>query len=88
MRLHSVTTGLPTVVWIVVALGAALTLSVCWFFRPLNLSVHFWMVTITSTLLGSIIWLLVVLDHPFLGSVSVGPEAFEQVYTSLMMGAH
>ena len=88
MRLHSVTTGLPTVVWIVVALGAGLTLSVCWFFRTLSLSVHFWMVTITSTLLGSIIWLLVVLAHPFLGSVSVGPEAFEQVYTSLMMGAH
>jgi hypothetical protein len=88
MRLYSVTTGLPTAVWIVVALGAVLTLSVCWFFRTLNLSVHFWMVTITSALLGSIIWLLVVLDHPFLGSVSVGPEAFEQVYTSLMMGAH
>ena len=67
MRLHSVTTGLPTVVWIVVALGAALTLSVCWFFRTLNLSVHFWMVTITSTLLGSIIWLLVVLDPHFSG---------------------
>jgi branched-chain amino acid transport system substrate-binding protein len=88
LRLHSVTTGLPSVVWIVVALGAALTLSVCWFFRTRNLSVHFWMVSITSTLLGSIIWLLVVLDHPFLGEVSIGPEAFEQVYSSLMMGAH
>ena len=88
IRLHTVTTGLPAVVWIVVALGAVLTLSVCWFFKTLNLSVHFWMVTITSVLLGSIIWLLVILDHPFLGSVSIGPEAFEQVYTSLMMGAH
>jgi hypothetical protein len=42
------------------------------------------MITLTALLLGSIIWLLVVLDHPFLGSVSIGPEAFEEVFTSLM----
>jgi hypothetical protein len=28
------------------------------------------------------------LDHPFLGQVSIGPEAFEQVYSSLMVAAH
>ena len=49
-----------------------------------NFSVHFWMVTLTALLLGSIIWLLVVFDHPFLGSVSIGPEAFEEVFTALM----
>jgi hypothetical protein len=87
MRLHNVASGLPTAVWIVVALGAVLTMSVGCFFKTRNFSVHFWMVTITSMLLGSIIWLLVVLDHPFLGPVSIGPEAFEQVYSSLIVAA-
>jgi Protein of unknown function (DUF4239) len=88
MRLHNVATGLPTAVWIVVVLGAVLTMSVSWFFKTRSFSVHFWMVAITSMLLGCIIWLLVVLDHPFLGQVSIGPEAFEQVYSSLMVAAH
>ena len=88
MRLHSVATGLPSAVWVVVGLGAVLTMCVAWFFKTENFSVHFWMVTLTALLLGSIIWLLVVFDHPFLGSVSIGPEAFEDVFTSLMAQDH
>lgn len=88
MRVHNVETGLPAAVWIVVGLGAVLTMSVSWFFKTQTFSVHFWMVTLTSTLLGCIIWLLVVMDHPFLGSVSIGPEAFEEVYSGLMTVAH
>lgn len=88
MRLHNVQSGLPPAVWVVVALGAVITLSVSWFFTTVSFTVHFWMVTLTALLLGLIIWLLVILDHPFLGEVSIGPEPFEQVYTSLMTTGH
>ena len=84
MRLHSVQSGLPEAVWLVVILGAAITLSVSWFFQTATFAVHFWMVTITAALLGAIIWLLAILDHPFLGEVSIGPEPFEQVYVTIM----
>jgi hypothetical protein len=72
----------------VVGLGAVLTMCVAWFFKTENFSVHFWMVTLTALLLGSIIWLLVVFDHPFLGAVSIGPAAFEEVFNSLMTQGH
>lgn len=88
MRLHNVQSGLPPAVWVVVALGAVITLSVASVFKTTSFTVHFWMVTLTAVLLGLIIWLLVVLDHPFLGEVSIGPEPFEQVYTSLMTSGH
>lgn len=88
MRLHSVESGLPSVVWVVVVLGAVITLSVSWFFKTASFTVHFWMVTLDAALLGLIIWLLVVLDHPFLGRVSIGPEPFEQVYHSIMITGH
>jgi hypothetical protein len=84
MRLHSVQSGLPTAVWVVVALGAVITLSVGWFFQTVSFAVHFWMVGLTATLLGLIIWLLAVMDHPFRGEVSIGPEPFEQVYATIM----
>ena len=88
MRLHSVESGLPAAVWVVVVLGAMITLSMGWFFQTVSFAVHFWMVTLTATLLGLIIWLLVVMDHPFLGQVSIGPEAFEQVYDTIMTDGH
>jgi hypothetical protein len=88
MRLHSVGSGLPPAVWVVVAVGAAITLSVACFFETVSFLTHFWMVTLTASLLGLIIWLLIVMDHPFLGEVSVGPEAFEQVYNSIMAAGH
>ena len=84
MRLHNVESGLPGAVWVVVALGAVITMSLGWFFQTVRFAVHFWMVTLTASLLGLIIWLLVVMDHPFLGEVSIGPEPFEQVYSTLM----
>ena len=84
MRLHNVESGLPEAVWLVVVLGAMITLSVSWFFETTTFAVHFWMVTFTAGLLGAIIWLLVILDHPFLGEVSIGPEPFEQVYATIM----
>ncbi len=88
MRLHSVQTGLPSAVWVVVVLGAIITISAGWFFLTLSFSLHFWMMTLTSALLGLIIWLLVVMDHPFIGAVSVGPGPFVQVYKTVMASGH
>jgi hypothetical protein len=84
MRLHSVETGLPFAIWVVIALGAAITLAVGCFFETKSFAVHFWMVSLTSSLIGIIIWLLAMLDHPFLGQVSIGPEPFERVYETIM----
>jgi hypothetical protein len=88
MRLHSVESGLPFAVWVVIALGAAITLAVGCFFETKSFAVHFWMISLTSSLIGLIIWLLAMLDHPFLGEVSIGPEPFEQVYNTIMAAGH
>jgi hypothetical protein len=83
-RQHSVQGGLPAVVWIVIVVGAVITLSVGWFFETTTFAVHFWMVTLAASLLGLIVWLLVMMDNPFLGDVSIGPAPFEQVYATIM----
>jgi hypothetical protein len=88
MRIHNVESGLPAAVWVVVVFGAVITLSVSWFFKTTTFAVHFWMVAITASLLGLIIWLLAMMDHPFRGQVSIGPDVFEQVYTTLMATGH
>ena len=84
MRLMSVESRLPMSVWIVVVLGAIATLAITWFFQSVSFKVHFWMTLIFSALVGLIIQLLAVMDHPYLGDFSVSANAFRVVYDQLM----
>jgi hypothetical protein len=45
---------------------------------------HFWMTALLSSLLGLMIFLLAAMDHPYLGNLSVGPDAFQVVYDQTM----
>ena len=80
----SVESRLPMSVWIVVVLGAIATLAITWFFQSVSFKVHFWMTLIFSALVGLIIQLLAVMDHPYLGDFSVSANAFRVVYDQLM----
>jgi hypothetical protein len=84
MRLGSVTTGLSSALWLMVLFGAFINIAATWFFHLRNPTMHFWMTVLLSVLLGLMIFLLAAMDHPYLGVVSVGPEAFEVVYDQLM----
>jgi hypothetical protein len=83
-RLHHVTTGLPPVLWYVVAVGAVLGIVLTWLFSINRLSVHLCVAGLLSLLTGLVVFLIAAMDHPFRGEVSVSPEAYEIVQRSLM----
>jgi Protein of unknown function (DUF4239) len=83
VRLAEVTSGIPTILWWVVAIGAVLNLVLIWM-MDMETRVHVMLTTVLSLFLASVIFLVVAMDHPFRGEVSVGSEPFEQVYRTLM----
>jgi Protein of unknown function (DUF4239) len=83
-RLRSAVTGLPAPLWVVVLVGAFISIALTWFFDMRSRSMHFWMTVMFSGLLGLQMFLLAIMDNPFRGEISVGPEAFELVYEQLM----
>jgi hypothetical protein len=83
-RLHHVTTGLPPVLWYVVAAGAVLGIVLTWLFSIDSLSAHLTVAGILSLLTGLVVFLIAAMDHPYRGDVSVTPEAFEIVQKSLI----
>ena len=87
MRLKSATAGLPVSLWVVVLAGGFLNIALTWFFHMKSQSMHFWMTVMFSTLLGLLIYLMVDMDKPFRGQISIGPDAFEMVYEQLMKPA-
>ena len=82
-RLYSVTAGIPGVLWYTVAVGALINMMMIWLF-DLRLGVHLLLGGTIALFLATMISLIVLMDHPFRGEVSVSPQAFQLVYDQLM----
>jgi hypothetical protein len=82
-RLSNVTTGLPAVLWWVVAVGAAINIILIWL-QDMEIHVHLILGAALACILGLVIFLIAELDNPFRGEVSIGPEAIVQVYENVM----
>ena len=72
-RLSNVTTGLPAVLWWVVAIGAVLNIVLIWM-QDMEIHVHLILGAVLAAMLGAVVFLIAELDNPFRGEVAVGPE--------------
>ena len=82
-RLANVTTGIPRVFWWVVVIGAVIFV-VLLAMLGMEIHVHLILGGAVALFLGLVIFLIAAMDNPFRGDVSVGPDAFEAIYASLM----
>jgi hypothetical protein len=85
LRIASVSTQLPPIVWMVVFGGSVLNLSLMWLFVVEKKRLHDLLTAVLASLLGLLVFLLAVMDFPFRGEFSVGPDSFELVYQQLMV---
>jgi Protein of unknown function (DUF4239) len=83
LRLHSVTTGIPALLWWVVFIGAGVNILLIWML-DVKLVPHLVLSGVISFYLATLIALIAAMDNPFLGEVCVQPDAFESVYESVM----
>lgn len=84
LRLFSVTVALPAILWVVMFIGALLSMTLVALFDVKHLRVHLAVSGILSFFVSLLLYLAVALDNPFRGGVSVSPRAFEIVQESLM----
>lgn len=84
LRLQSVRSGLPVTMYMVVIIGALLNIMVSWLFVVENFRLHVMLNMLMAALLGLLVYLIAVMDNPFRGEFSVGPDAFEFVRDQLM----
>jgi Protein of unknown function (DUF4239) len=69
----------PGVVWLVLSLGALFTIAFTFFFGTRNARAQVLMTGLLSALILMGLLVIVSIDHPFTGSVSVRPEALVEV---------
>lgn len=85
-RRHNVNTGVPGALYAAVILGGLDTIALTWFLPVNRLGLHMMMTGITAAMIGMVIFTIIVIDHPFRGAISIGPDAFQDSYYYLMDG--
>lgn len=83
-RLESITTGLPDVLWFLVAVGAVGNAVLTCLFDVKRLSVHLLLAGLMALFVSQMVFMIVAMDKPFRGEVSVGSDPFQLVQRSLM----
>jgi hypothetical protein len=85
MRLYSVKSSLPASMWYVMILGAILNIAICWLF-DMRFITQLLLGGILAAYLGTMIYLIVDMNQPFRGDVSITAEPFEVLYRRMSEG--
>jgi hypothetical protein len=86
LRVDAVDTGLPTVMWVVIVLGAFIGLSATFWFKVEDVRLHAIQVALMATFIGLVAFMMFALDHPFRGKLALGPDPYVLIYDQLMKG--
>lgn len=86
LRLDAVGTGLPTVMWAVIVIGAFIGLSASFFFKVQDARLHLVEVLLLAVFIGLIIFMILTLDRPFRGNLGIRADPYQLVYDQLMKG--
>jgi len=79
MRLFTVTSSIPAVMWYVVILGALITIAMVWLF-DMKFITQLMLGGILAAYLGTMMHLIFDMNQPFRGDVSITAEPFEVLY--------
>jgi hypothetical protein len=85
-RIHDSDASLPGSLYAVVLIGGLLTIILTYFLALDRFPLHIVMTLICSAMIGMVVFLIVVMDRPFRGEVSIGNEDFARAYATLMHG--
>ena len=82
-RLEFVNTGLPSMLWLIVMIGAAMTLALLWFINNDLLWVRLTASSVLAIYVGLMMFFIAAMDHPLRGAYSISPDALIELRTMM-----
>ena len=83
-RVDKVDQSLPGVLWAVVAIGGLLTITASYFFWIEDTRFHVALLSMLTTFVALMIYLIAALDRPFHGNISVSSDSYQLVIDRIM----
>ena len=84
LRVDSVSTGLPSVLWLIVVAGAFISLSSSFFFKVEDARLHVIELVLLAVFIGLVIFMILALDRPYRGDLGIRADPYQLVYDQLM----
>jgi hypothetical protein len=82
-RILAADSAIPAIVWWIVAFGSALTIGFTYLFGTRDFRMHLAVTGMVAASMALVIVLIVALDRPFRGDLSVSVEAYENIAGSI-----
>ncbi|MDQ2859053.1 MAG: DUF4239 domain-containing protein [Candidatus Eremiobacteraeota bacterium] len=83
-RIYSVPSAVPAVIWVGLTLGACTVIGFLYLFGLRNFRVQLLMTAATAAMIGVLFGLIIELDYPFRGDVSVTPERWLSLHDAML----
>ncbi|HVP70063.1 MAG TPA: hypothetical protein VMS45_01990 [Gemmatimonadaceae bacterium] len=84
MRLDAVEVHLPGVLWLIIVIGAIVSVVSAYYFPVVDPRIHRVQVALLTMFIGLVIFLVLALDRPFRGDLGLPSTPYQLVYDHLM----
>lgn len=84
LRLDAVDTALPGVLWMVILLGALVSLTSAYFFRVEDYRFQALMVVLLAVFVSLVVFVVFALDRPFRGDLAIPADSYRLIFEQLM----
>jgi hypothetical protein len=84
LRVDATGTGLPGILWVVIAAGAVISLGSAFLFKVEDARLHGIQVVLLAAFIGLVIFMIFALDRPFRGDLGLRPDAYQLIHDQLM----
>ncbi|MFN7944120.1 MAG: hypothetical protein U0Z53_01990 [Blastocatellia bacterium] len=81
LRLQSINTGLPSAIWLVVLIGAAISIGATWLLVMEHLRVHVLLTLSLAAMIGLLIYLMAALDNPGRSQMTIRDQSVQTLYS-------
>jgi Protein of unknown function (DUF4239) len=86
LRIFAGKNEVPPVIWLVLLVGGAITVSYAFFFGMKNIKAQYMITAALTVTITMILFLIYVLDHPFTGTSKVSSEPLKEVMEIVQKG--
>lgn len=84
LRIEATSSGLSSIMWTVIWVGAAISIGVAYFYKIPDWRLHAILIGLMGAFLSLVIFMIAVNDKPFFGYASITPDAYKLVLEQLI----
>jgi hypothetical protein len=81
LRITSMETEIPAPIWLPMILGAIITLLCAMLLDIEHLRMHVTLNILLGIFIGMLLFIIILLDHPYTGSLRIKPKSYKQIFT-------